>query len=39
MWHVWEEWRSVYRVVVGKRAGKRMLGGLCVAVRIILKWF
>jgi hypothetical protein len=30
--------RSVYRVVMGKRAGRRMLGRLCVVGRILLKW-
>jgi hypothetical protein len=33
------EKRSVYMFVVGKRAGRRMLGRLCVGGRIILKWF
>ena len=33
------ERRSVYRFVVRKRAGRRMLGRLCVDGRIILKWF
>jgi hypothetical protein len=37
MWHVWGKRRSVYRVVMGKRAGRRMLGRLCVVGRIILK--
>lgn len=38
MWHVRRERRSVCRVVVGKRAGKRMLGRLCIGGRIISKW-
>lgn len=33
------ERRSVYRFVVGKHAGRRMLGRLWVGGRIMLKWF
>lgn len=33
------ERRSVYRFVVGKRAGRRILGRLCVGGRTMLKWF